>query len=303
MVIREQLRAANSDPLRIARRDPHRGVGRDPKATPGKDDFELKGPWCVEAQVPANCAGVLRDDVTDFLRRMEVTVSETGAHSIRLSLHKDLPPRGFRLDLRPDAIGIEGGDAAGLWAGVAWWERQMRVRRGPILPRGKIERQAPWSTQISQGPWGGNYSVPNFSPEYLSDDAFRLYAHYGVNSMMIYGDYSIDYTGPSPEIQQLAVFAHETGRPLFVKSETGIGLEVFQFPYVPAMQHLARKWQGVRSLKPQGVHQAWLFFGMAGTRAEELGLWAAYEPHRPVEHFLREKIAWLDRFLAKTTVP
>jgi hypothetical protein len=54
------------------------------------------------------------------------------------------------------------------------------------------------------------------------------------------------------------------------------------------MQHLARKWQGVRSLKPQGVHQAWLFFGMTGTRAEELGLWAAYEPHRPVEHFLRE---------------
>ena len=85
-------------------------------------------------------------------------------------------------------------------------------------------------------------------------------------------DYSIDYTGPSPEMQQLAAFAHQTGRPLLVKTETGIGLEVFQFPYVPAMQHLADKWQGVRSLQPAGVHQSWLFFGMAGTRAEELGV-------------------------------
>jgi len=101
-------------------------------------------------------------------------------------------------------------------------------------------------------------------------------------------DYSIDYTGPSPEVQRLADFAHETGRPLLVRTETGIGLEVFQFPYVPALQHLAAKWQGVRSLKPAGVHQSWLFFGMAGTRAEELGFWAAYEPGKTADQFLRE---------------
>jgi hypothetical protein len=393
------------------------------------------------------------------------------------------------MDCRPTGIVVEGGDSAGLWAGIAWLERAMRVRRGPFLPQGKTERRAAWGTQISQGPWGGNYSVPDFSPEYLSDDAFRLYAHYGVNSMMIYGDvlcyaksailpelnhpdcdkhmamlrdaarraarygvrftyvpvgpklrpnhpvfqnhpevagtvmnrgggleflcsssptvlkfyeelfgnlsralagvvlityseswyhcrmwdhaatvpcprcaklpvhemvarfvesvdrglkqnrpeaftaqwiytwsrgdrreafrvmapqigvfhqvekdhphrkpgytksiwdYSIDYTGPTPTMQQLAAFAHDTKRPLFVKTETGIGLEVFQFPYVPALQHLAEKWRGVASLKPSGVHQAWLFFGMAGTRAEELGYWAAYEGHRPAADFLRE---------------
>ncbi len=72
--------------------------------------------------------------------------------------------------------------------GLAWLEWEMRTRRGPFLPTGTFTRHAAWPTQISQGPWGGNYSVPDFSPEYLSDDAFRLYAHYGVNSMMIYGD-------------------------------------------------------------------------------------------------------------------
>lgn len=492
LFIRDSLRQANCDPLRVERRDPHRGVCRDPQAMPAPDDFELQGPWCVEADVPGQYGEPLREDVADFLRRMDVVVSDTADRRIRLSLSKDIEPRGFRVDCDHQRIEIAGGDAAGVWAGVAWWEREMRVRRGPFLPRGTVQRQTPWRTQISQGPWGGNYSVPDFSPEYLSDDAFRLYAHYGVNSMMIYGDvlcyanskilpelnhpdcekhlamlgdaarraarygvrftyvpvgaklrpdhpvfrnhpevcgavvrhggglqflcsssettlkfyeelfgnltraagefagvalityseswyhcrmwdpqttapcprcsqlpvhemtarfveavdrgvkhgcpdaftaqwiytwgrgdrregfrplaphiglmhhvekdygyhkagytkqiwdYSIDYQGPSPEMQQLAAFAHETGRPLLVRTETGIGLEVFQFPYVPAMQHLAAKWEGVRSLKPDGVHQSWLFFGMAGTRAEELGFWAAYEPEKPADQFLRE---------------
>lgn len=492
LLIRQRLQQANSDPLRVERRNPHRGVCRDPKATPGPGDFEMKGRWRVQTEVPEEYAALVREDVADFLRRMGVDTSDAGDRPIRLRLAKDLAQRGFRVECRPDGILIEGGDAAGVWAGIAWWERQIRVRRGPFLPLGKVQQQAAWRTQISQGPWGGNYSVPDFSPEYLSDDAFRLYAHYGVNSMMIYGDvlcyvkstvlpelnhpdyekhvamlrdavrraarygvrftyvpvgpklrpghavfqnhpelrgavvghggglqflcsssettlkfyeelfgnlcrevkdlaavvlityseswyhcrmwdsqttipcarcvkipvhemtarfveavdrgvrqgcpdaltaqwiytwgrgdrregfrplarqigvfhhvekdysyrkpgytksiwdYSIDYPGPSPEMQKLADFAHQTGRPLLVKTETGIGLEVFQFPYVPAMQHLARKWEAVRSLKPVGVHQSWLFFGMAGTRAEELAFWAAYEPEKPAEQFLRE---------------
>jgi hypothetical protein len=491
LFIREMLREANKDPVRIERRDPHRGVCRDPQATAQSGEFEMKGRWRLQTETPEDIGALLRADVADFLRRMGVEVSETGDRPVRLRMAKDLEPRGFRFVCHPDLIEIEGGDAAGIWAGVAWWERQMRVRRGPFLPPGAVRRQAAWRTQISQGPWGGNYSVPDFSPEYLSDDAFRLYAHYGVNSMMIYGDvlcyahgtilpelnhpdyekhiamlrdaarraarygvrftyvpvgiklrpnhpvfrnhpevrgaivrsggglqflcsssettlkfyeqlfedlaragqlagvvlityseswyhcrmwdsqtttpcprcaklpvhemtsrlveavdrgarrgcpdtltaewiyswgqgdrregfrplapqiglfhhvekdyslhkpgytkniwdYSIDYTGPSPEIQQLAAFAHLSGRPLLVKTETGIGLEVFQFPYVPAMQHLAKKWEGVRSLKPAGVHQSWLFFGMAGTRAEELAFWGAYAPEEPSEQFLRE---------------
>jgi hypothetical protein len=76
-----------------------------------------------------------------------------------------------------------------------------------------------------------------------------------------------------------------------VKTETGIGLEVFQFPYVPGMQRLAEKWQTVRKLEPAGVQQSWLFFGMCGSRAEELGLWAAYRPDMPAEVFLRAMAA------------
>ncbi len=371
----------------------------------------------------------------------------------------------------------------------------MRTRRGPFLPAGRIERHAAWEHQISQGPWGGNYSVPDFAPEYLSDDAFRLYAHYGITEMMIYGDllcytdstilpelnnpeasvnlailqdaarraacygvsfcyvpvgpklrpehpvfkahpdvggivveprglrlqflctesdegrafyreqlgrlfrevpqlaglvlivaqesfyhckmwqksqrmkcprcdgqstedvlahilaeiqsavhevsprayvaawpystggwerpdrlafirrlpnevafmlsvekdeayrkdgyikqiwdYSVDYSGPAEPMRTCAAACRETGTPLVVKTETGIGLEVIQFPYVPAMQRLALKWQGVRALTPFAVHQSWLFFGMFGSRAEALGLWAAYAPEMPQDEFLR----------------
>lgn len=86
LLIRERLREANSDPLRIDRRDPHRGVCRDPKATVSPDDFEMKGQWRVEAQVPQEFAEPLREDVTDFLRRMAVEVSDARDHSIRLQI-------------------------------------------------------------------------------------------------------------------------------------------------------------------------------------------------------------------------
>jgi hypothetical protein len=86
---------------------------------------------------------------------------------------------------------------------------------------------------------------------------------------------------------QCSAACREVGRPLVVKTETGIGLEVIQFPYVPAMQRLADKWQVVRGLKPFAVHQSWLFFGMFNSRAEALGLWVAYAPEMPRDEFLR----------------
>ena len=100
-------------------------------------------------------------------------------------------------------------------------------------------------------------------------------------------DYSVDYTGPADPMVTCAALCREVNRPLVVKTETGIGLEVIQFPYVPAMQRLARKWEGVRGLSPFAVHQSWLFFGMFNSRAEELGLWAAYAAELPVDVLLR----------------
>jgi hypothetical protein len=104
-------------------------------------------------------------------------------------------------------------------------------------------------------------------------------------------DYSVDYIGPSDSIQARARLVKERDLDLFVKTETGIGLEVFQYPYVPAMQRLADKWQSVRSLSPQGVQQSWLFFGMFGSRAEELALWARYCPDVPRDDYLRAMAA------------
>jgi len=497
---RDLLKQANRDPMHRERRNPHRLVHRDPAAQPGPGDFPLTGSWRLECVAPPGVAELILADAAEFLALMGVEVDQMGSREVRFQLDPKLPPRACRLELDPEAIIVSGGDIPGLWAGLTWLEWEMRTRRGPFLPHGNFEFAAAWDVQISQGPYGGNYSVPDFSPEYLSDDAFRLYAHYGVNSMMIYGDmlcyvqsnifpelntpdfqanlatlqdaarraarygvrfsylvvgpklrtshplferlpetrgsgraisnglmhclcssnnlvrafyaefferlfiavpelagticiiggesfyhcrmwphpaercprcqtqstaqvvsslmgavhgavtkvqpdayvaawayntqgwdnpdrselvrrlppgvaacesiekdqyyrkdgytkriwdYSIDFIGPSDSMLAVAQAARETGHPLFVKTETGIGLETFQFPYVPAMEQLADKWLGVRGLNPKGVHQAWLFFGMFGSRAEELGLWAAYRQDLTRDEFL-ERIATRD---------
>jgi hypothetical protein len=493
--IRDLLRQTNSDPLYLARRDPHRGLMADPDAVPGPGEFALQGRWCVKCD-DLGGADEMAEDLADALSRLGVQVYREAEQAVQIVRVQDLPPGAYRLSLDPREMRIEGADAAGLWAGLTWLEWEMRVRRGPFLPRTEIVRHPQWPVQISQGPWGGNYSVPDFSPEYLSDDSFRLYAHYGVNSMMIYGDilcyvnsaifpelnsahyarnvavlkdaarralkygvrfayvvvgpklrashplfqrhpgargsgipsrveertihclcssdeaclafyeetfenlfaqvpelaglnliiggesyyhchmwsratvrcprcyaqdaedvvarlvgvtadavhraqpdafvnawpyntdawerpdchelirrlppcvgfydqidrnqsyqkegyvkkiwdYSVDYIGPSDSIRARARLVKERGLDLFVKTETGIGLEVFQYPYVPAMQRLADKWLGLRGLAPQGVQQSWLFFGMFGSRAEELALWARYCPDVPRDAFLR----------------
>lgn len=486
LFIRDLLARTNNDPLRIDRRDAHRSVAVDPSAKPKNDEFCLEGEWCVSHESDANEAWQFAAaDLTDFLELMNVACDSAATRIITLGTDEALPPRAYRLEIGTAKINVCASDAAGIWAGVAALEREMRSRRGPILPQATTEHRARWRWQVSQGPWGGNYSVPDFSPEYLSDDAFKLYAHYGVNSMMIYGDllcyaqsdilpelnhpdydyhitmladaaeraakygvqftyvvvgpklrsthpvfqahpsirgsgvaspaggysihclcssdetvaafydetftklfravpklagmyfiiatesfyhcrmwrnpthrcprcynqmqedvvgsmlgrfadavhrvnhdafvlgwpyntdpwdrpdgyefvrrlpknvglfnqidrkhwyekdgyrkliwdYSIDYIGPATQVVERIKIAKERGLTLFTKTETGIGLEVFQFPYVPALNRLADKWQVMRDLEPDGVHQSWLFFGMFGTRAEELANWAAY---------------------------
>ncbi len=508
LFIRDLLKRTNADPLRRERRDPHRLMAVDAGAEPAAGEIRLAGEWRVVAAGPAGQE--LAADLSDFLGKMGVPVRPGARNVIEAAVDPGIEGRDFRFTCTDTRIRLEASCAAGSWAGVAWLEWEMRTRRGPIVPRGVFYRRAAWPVQISQGPWGGNYSVPDFSPEYLSDDAFRLYAHYGVNSMMIYGDllcyvrsrvfpeldcgeydaniamlqdaarramrygvqfsylvvgpklrvnhplfqrlpdvrgtgldssrgvvdhlvpgdheskgslhvlcsehpltaefyretfanlftrvpelaglilivggesmyhcrmwdahrntlpcprchalttekvvadltgvvrqavtsvqpkawvgawayntsgwdhpdrlemvrqlpdgvavfhhvekdqqhrkpgytkhiwdYSIDFTGPSDNLREIARVTRERGLPLIIKTETGVGLEVFQFPYVPALQHLADKWERVRELKPSGVHQSWLFFGMFNSRAEALGLWAAYGGELGRDEFLR----------------
>lgn len=96
---------------------------------------------------------------------------------------------------------------------------------------GRMTRRAAWPVQISQGPWGANYSVPDFSPEYLSDDCFRMYAHYGINSMMIYGDL-LCYTNSSilPELNHPEYRHHLTMLQDAASLAARYGV---QFTYVP----------------------------------------------------------------------
>lgn len=496
--IRDLLVRQNNDPLRRARRNPHRTVQPDSAAVPGPDEFRLSGRWQVQSEASPHAESAATD-LREFLGAMGVDLGPSASAFFRLGTDPKLGPRTFRLQCDPHGIEIAGGDAAGLWAGVTWLERDMRVRRGAILPHGTVTRSAAWGVQIHQGPWGGNCAVPDFTPDYLDDDAFRLFAHYGVTQMMIYGellcytqsrifpelnhpqagqhlamladaarraqrfgvgftylivaprlrpehplfrthpaakgsrrtaegkdfaswhnlctsdpevrafysesmeslfravpelggvivivaeesfyhchmrrwsmdqpcprcfartpetvvveaveavaqgvhrvaprafvavwsylptqwpdpvgagylerypsdlvfidqietndwipkgplrkwiwDYSIDYSGPCDIFRRRIEIAQRRGLPVFVKTETAIGLEMIQYPYVPALQRLADKWQVVRNQHPAGVHQAWPFFGMFGSRAEELGLWAAYGGDIPRDRFLRD---------------
>src|SRR5262249_25095188 len=63
-------------------------------------------------------------------------------------------------------------------------------------------------------------------------------------------DYSLGFSGIADSLKPVAETASQVGRKLIVKSETGVGVEVMQLPYVPAMQHLCDKWKSVRSLSP-----------------------------------------------------
>ncbi len=91
-------------------------------------------------------------------------------------------------------------------------------------------------------------------------------------------DYSVDFTGPSERIIMQSDACRKRDLPLFVKTETALGLEAIHMPYVPCMNRLEDKWHKVGSLSPLGVLQSWMFFGMWGSRAEELGWWKRWCP-------------------------
>ncbi|OPZ26724.1 MAG: hypothetical protein BWZ02_01904 [Lentisphaerae bacterium ADurb.BinA184] len=503
---REELRPANAHGTYTRFRDPYRGLTVQPGSEPGSDEFRLAPAWRVVfgPTVDAGAATALQADVTSLFARLGIALDDGAPRAFCFDVDASLSPRDCRLDLGADRLAIAGGGTAGLWAGLAWLVWELRVRRAPVLPTGRREHRALWTTQISQGPWGGNYSVPDLGPDFLSDESLRLYAHGGVNSMMIYGDllcyvrsdilpelnhpdakrhldvlraagrraarygvgftyvpvhpklvpahpvfaahpdvrgrgwrrgthrfhclcstsaqalafyreqyrrlfdavpqlqgvlaitysesfyhcdmwqpfecqpcprcaplssdarvipllatvadalhevrpdaflaewiytwqppdnggrtlaaihatrpvavgvcqavdkdplydgrtvyqkpgyrkwmwdYTLDYEGPTAFAAEAARCAHESARPFLAKTETGTGIEAMQLPYVPAFYHLARKWQGVRSLRPDGVHQAWLFYGHHLSRAERLAAWAAYRPDQPAEAFLAE---------------
>jgi hypothetical protein len=511
LLIRKRLRQANNDQLHRERRDPHRWLSLDGKVVPAENEMHLTGAWSIASDSRLTGTTEAVADLSDFLIRLGVTLNKSSPQKVVIGTSEDIEGDGFCLTVDEGRVELRAGGTRGMWSGVVYLEKQMGLRRAPILPRGSVERAPVWKVQISQAPYGSNYLVPNLSPEYLSDDAFRLLAHFGINGMTIYGDwlcyvdserfpelnnpdyerniavlrdaadranrygvrlyyvpvspklshdhplferapsvqgsriasglspdakqihnlcssdpeslalhrevmgnlfkevpdlggliliiggesyyhcfmrpdrsglpadaktdcprcaqsdpedvvcellrataegvhesnpdawvmawpysahwssdpaqlelvsklpskvpllttidkdqwmqkdgyrkliwdYSVDYTGPADNIVKQAEILREREMPLFVKTETALGLECIQYPYMPALQCLGEKWTNVRSLRPTGVLQSWMFFGMWGSRAEELGWWANWQPEIPVEEAL-EKIARRD---------
>lgn len=507
LLIRELLRRANADPINRARRDPFRALRVDGPSVAAAGELLLQGVWqiIIAGELPGMVEAA--DDISEFLSRFGLECASSASQQLRLIVEPAIAMGGFRLRVHDGVIELAAGSTRGLWAGLVQLEREMMSRHAPILTRGEIHGQPTWQVQISQAPVGANYLVPDLSPEYLSDDAFRLLAHAGVNGMTIYGDwlcyvrserfpelnspdydaniavlrdaarraqrygvqlyyvpvspkllaqhplferypaargsrlfpglsttpksihclcssdpeslafhaevfgnlfkevpelggliliiggesyyhcfmrpdrrdlppgvrtncarcassqpeqvvnqllaataagvhtnqpdarvmawsysgyiwssdpqylelvrglpadvtwmseidkdqwmqkdgyqkriwdYSIDYTGPSDIILAQSRLLEQRDLPLMVKHETALGLEAIHVPYVPSLHRIAQKWANVRSLQPVGVVQSWMFFGMWGSRAEELGWWANWHPDLSAEQVLAE---------------
>lgn len=506
LLIRERLRCANNDVLHRARRDPHRWLRLDEQQVAAEGEMRLTGDWKILFNSQPDGMSEAADDLSDLLARFGVTLDDSAYRVVKLTISEDIKEGEFRLSANEERIEISAGGIQGIWAGLVYLEREMALRRAPILSLGTVDRRPTWNIQISQAPYGSNYLVPDLSPEYLSDDAFRMLAHFGINGMTIYGDwlcyvnsdrfpelnnpdyernievlrdaarrakrygvrlyyvpvgpklasdhplfrrkpsargariarglastaksvhnlcssdpdslafhgevmgnlfkevpdlggliliiggesyyhcfmrpdntdtppgtktncpqcaqrhaedvvngllqataegmhrhnpntavmawpysafrwstdpaqlellrsmppdvsglttidkdqwmakdgyrkliwdYSVDYAGPASNILRQAEVLRQRHVPLFIKTETALGLECPQYPYVPCLQRLGEKWMNVRSLRPAGVLQSWMFFGMWGSRAEELGWWANWCPEVPVDEALQ----------------
>lgn len=542
LLIRERLLQTNNNELHKSRRNPHRFIRKlNGEAEASEEELKLSGSWSVSVESVSPGLREAADDLLEFLRLSGIgtsdpvpglqsgdrisnpasgelswdresepasrrisgdRASDSASGRITLRIDGSLPAGSFHRSVGASGVQLSAADMRGIWAGVVYTERELAVRGEPVLPVGDLVRQPSWRMQISQAPFGSNYLVPDLSQEYLSDDAFRLLAHYGVNGMTIYGDwllyvksetypelncpdydhniavlrdaaeraikygvqlfyvpvspklaydhplfrrvpeargakihpglkkdakpihnlcsshdetlafhgevlanlfkevpqlgglgliiggesyyhcymrpdksglpagqktncprcaaftaedtvngllkataeavhrerpdvpvmawpysafiwsedpaqlgllermdeqvsllntidkdqwaqkegyrkliwdYSIDYTGPADNLLKQSDILNSRGMKLFVKTETALGLECIQYPYFPSLQRLADKWRNVASMKPSGVLQSWMFYGMFGSRAEELGWWASWHPEKPAE--------------------
>ncbi|WP_409342807.1 hypothetical protein [Paenibacillus sp. MBLB4367] len=506
LLIRERLIQTNNSELHRSRRNPHRFIRKLNRAAglaPG--ELELAGSWSVTFESGYPGLEEAADDLRDYLAQGGIAADEPADGQVILRIDGSIPAGGFRRTVEATSVRIDASDMRGIWAGVVYTERELAVRGEPVLLEGELLRQPAWRMQISQAPFGSNYLVPDLTPDYLGDDAFRLLAHYGVNGMTIYGDwllyvksetypelncpeyeqniavlrdaaeramkygvqlyyvpvspklahdhplflrvpeargarihpglkkdakpihnlcsshdetlafhgevmanlfkevpqlgglgliiggesyyhcfmrpdrrglpdgqrtncprcaaytaeqavngllkataeavkrhhphapvmawpysafiwsgdpaqlglleemdervallntidkdqwaqkegyrkliwdYSIDYTGPADNLLKQAEILNRRGMELFVKTETALGLECIQYPYFPSLGRLADKWRNVASMKPSGVLQSWMFYGMWGSRAEELGWWSAWRPDKPTEEVI-----------------
>ncbi|MCC2683677.1 MAG: hypothetical protein K0R75_576, partial [Paenibacillaceae bacterium] len=106
-------------------------------------------------------------------------------------------------------------------------------------------------------------------------------------------DYSVEYAGPCDRVLMQTEVARKRNLPYVLKLETAIGLECINIPYMPSLSNTFGKWRNAARLSPRGVFQSWCFFGMWGSRTEEIGWWASWRPELANEQVL-ETIAERD---------
>ncbi|MBM7564254.1 hypothetical protein [Paenibacillus sacheonensis] len=203
LLIEERLRITNQHALHRSRRDPHRFVSRlDPSLQAAAGEIALHGSWRITgaaggAAAPAALQDAVREaaqDLAGFLACFGVEVVDEADGSsdvhIRFTADDEVAEGAYRRVVSEDAsVEIAAKDAKGIWAGLIDLERTLSLRGAPFLTLGSIGRVPSWETQISQAPFGSNYLVPDLSDSCLSDDAFRMLAHAGINGMTIYGDW------------------------------------------------------------------------------------------------------------------
>jgi hypothetical protein len=194
------LLGINNQPLVRTRREPHRNVGRDPEARPQAGQFALEGAWSVESVSGHAAEQAAAADLEDFLRRLEVAISQQAPRQIRVGVTGE--GAGFTLRATPEVIELSAVDAAALWAGLVHLENEMRTAGGPFLRAAETSRRPAWEVQICPPSWGANFFVPDLTPESLDDEVFRSMAHQGINGMLLYGDflaYAVDTRFPELE--------------------------------------------------------------------------------------------------------
>lgn len=507
IMIRDRLREANQSSLHKERRKAHRFVrALNSHALPRDEELKITGNWLIYSNdlIPGMDEAIA--DVKEYWIKSGLFLADDASQMICVKLHLDLEDGCFVRSVEAERIEIMASTMKGIWAGIVHLQQELSVRQAPYLKVGLIECKPAWKIQVSQAPYGSNYLVPDLSETYLSNDAFRMLAHSGINGMIIYGDwlcyvqssiypelnceeyernilqlrdaierakrygvqlfyvpvspklamdhplslkyphsrgaqnfsglsenspkifnlcssdpttlafhgevmanlfkeapdlggliliiggesyyhcfmrpdkngleahektncprckvyepedvvngllaatsdavhrvkadawimawpysaffwssdpaqlqmlanmpedvallstiekdewlqkdgyqksiwdYSIDFTGPAENLNQQAEIIKTREMQLVVKTETALGLECIQYPYMPCLQRLAEKWRNVSKLNPDGVVQSWMFFGMWGSRAEELGWWAAWHPEKSTDEVLQ----------------
>ncbi|MBP1992081.1 hypothetical protein [Paenibacillus eucommiae] len=190
-LIRDRLLAANHSPMHRQRRNAHRWVYRDKGIHAASGEIELSEVWNVKGDLQVSGMKEAIEDFSEFLRIMEVDLSDDSEQTVEFLLASDGEEETLAFEISAEAgrILITATSIGGIWSSLVYLEKMMMQKKAPIVSAGIVCKQPRWNTQISQAPFGANFLVPDLSPEYLSDDAFRQLIHQGINAMTLYGDW------------------------------------------------------------------------------------------------------------------